>query len=136
MIVCPELSSKSSHRIAKHFFETLSLPGAKILSPVARQAPTKIISTINFSLACQLEANKARKLLLGKTPWVDQACADCPGFLVPAAGGALPPELHPRASGCVPEIAVVFMGPSSKFLDLLPPAPLPPVQKRDAQHTF
>ena len=29
-----------------------------------------------------------------------------------------------------------FHGPSSKFLDLLPPASLPPVQKRDAQHMF
>ena len=28
------------------------------------------------------------------------------------------------------------MAPSSKFLDLLPPAPLPPMQKRDAQHNF
>ena len=26
--------------------------------------------------------------------------------------------------------------PSGKFLDLLPPASLPPVQKRDAQHMF
>ena len=37
------------------------------------------------------------------------------------------PQTVPRASIC-------FIAPSSKFLDLLPPAALPPVQERDAQH--
>ena len=37
-------SSKNSHRIAKTLFEALSLPVAKILSPVARQVPTKLES--------------------------------------------------------------------------------------------
>ena len=32
--------------------------------------------------------------------------------------------------------SICFHGPSSKFLDLLPPASLSPVQKRDAQHMF
>ena len=31
---------------------------------------------------------------------------------------------------------ICFHGPSSKFLDLLPPASPRPVQKRDAQHMF
>ena len=30
----------------------------------------------------------------GKDPWVALACADRPGFLVPGACGAPPPELH------------------------------------------
>ena len=36
----------------------------------------------------------------GKTPWVDQSCADWPGFPVLSAGDAAPPELHPRALNC------------------------------------
>ena len=32
--------------------------------------------------------------------------------------------------------SICLMAPSSKVLDLLPQAPLPPVQKRDAQHKF
>ena len=28
-------------------------------------------------------------LFQGRTPWVDSACADCPGFLVPGATPAL-----------------------------------------------
>ena len=32
--------------------------------------------------------------------------------------------------------SICFHGPSGKFLDLPPPASLPPVQKRDAQHMF
>ena len=47
-----------------------------------------------------------------------------------------PPELHPGVSQCAPGLAFAFMDPSSEFLDLLPPAFLPPVQKRDAQHMF
>ena len=40
MILCPELKQKQP-KDRKTSFETLSLPVAKILSPVARQAPTK-----------------------------------------------------------------------------------------------
>ena len=40
---------------------------------------------------------------------IDQACADCPGFLVPDAGAAPPPELHPGASDCASELAFAFM---------------------------
>ena len=78
-----------------------------------------------------------KKRSQGKTPWVDQACADCPDFPVLGAGGARPPKLHPevtRTSDCAPELAFAFMVHSSTFLDLLPPAPLPPMQKREAQH--
>ena len=35
-------------------------------------------------------------MVQGKTPWVDQACADRPGFPVLGAGGAPPPKLHPE----------------------------------------
>ena len=40
MIVCTEIKQKQSQD-RKTIFETLSLPVAKILSPVVRQAPTK-----------------------------------------------------------------------------------------------
>ena len=36
----------------------------------------------------------------------------------------------------VPQTSICFVAPSIKFLDLLPPAPQPPMQKRDARHTF
>ena len=42
MIVCPEIKQKQP-RDPKTSFETLSVPDAKILSPVARQAPTKCL---------------------------------------------------------------------------------------------
>ena len=38
----------------------------------------------------------------GKTPWVDQSGADCPGFPVLGAGDAPPPKLDPGASKCAP----------------------------------
>ena len=50
-----------------------------------------------------------RELHQGKTPWVDQSCADCPGFPVLGAGHAPPPELHLGASGCAPGLAFAFM---------------------------
>ena len=40
----------------------------------------------------------------GKTPWVDSACADCPGFWVLGAGPA-------QASTCAPGLAFGLMGP-------------------------
>ena len=40
MIVCPEMKQEQPQD-RKTISETLSLPVAKILSPVARQAPTK-----------------------------------------------------------------------------------------------
>ena len=43
---------------------------------------------------------------------------------------------HPGASESAPGLGICFHGPLGKFLDLLPPASLPPVQKRDAQHMF
>ena len=33
----------------------------------------------------------------------------CPGFLVPGAGDAPPPKLHPTTSDCAPELAFAFM---------------------------
>ena len=42
MIVCPEIEQKQPHD-RNTISETLSRPVAKILSPVARQAPTKSI---------------------------------------------------------------------------------------------
>ena len=45
----------------------------------------------------------------GKTPWIDQSCADCPGFPVLGAGHAPPAELHLGASGCAPGLAFAFM---------------------------
>ena len=45
----------------------------------------------------------------GKTPWVDQSCADCPGFPVLGAGDAPRPKLHPGASECAPGLTFAFM---------------------------
>ena len=50
------------------------------------------------------------RMFQGKTPWVDSACADCPGSLVPGATGA-GFQLHLGASDCAPELAFCFMGP-------------------------
>ena len=73
----------------------------------------------------------------GKTRWFDLACADCPGFLAPGAADGWHPELRPEASVSVcPWTSICFMRPSSTFSGLLPPAPLPHVQKWDAQHKF
>ena len=44
-----------------------------------------------------------------ETPWVDQSCADCPGFPVLGAGDAPSPELHPGASVRAPGLAFAFM---------------------------
>ena len=43
--------------------------------------------------------------------------------------------MTPRLPSFIQERQSVH-GPSGNFLDLLPPASLPPVQKRDAQHMF
>ena len=48
------------------------------------------IARYNASKVCEIYI---RKLVLlhwesGKDPWVESACADCPGFLVPCAAGA------------------------------------------------
>ena len=40
LILCPEIKQKQAQDRKAHF-ETMSLPVAKILSPVVRQAPTK-----------------------------------------------------------------------------------------------
>ena len=57
----------------------------------------------------------------GKTPWVDQACADCPGFPVP---GCWRCPLNQYLHSCI--------GPSSRFLDLLRP---PPTTSATTGHT-
>ena len=75
-------------------------------------------------------------LFQGATLWVDQACADCPGVLLRAAGDAPPPELHPGASESVPELAFVVMALRANSWICCPPTPLPPMQKRDEQHKF
>ena len=71
---------------------------------------------------------------MGKSQWVDSACADSPGFLVswvllvprlPTSSRS--PSLRPRTSICP-------LGLVDIWLDLLPKAPPPPVQKGDAQH--
>ena len=66
-----------------------------------------------------------------KDPLVDSACAVFAGYLVSGAADA-------RVLSFVQEpqsvsTSICFMAPLSKFLDLLPPAPLPTVKKRDAQ---
>ena len=73
----------------------------------------------------------------GETPWFDSACADCPGFLVSGAADTPPSSFvqEPQSAPLDPT-SIFFMAAWSKFLDLLPPVPLPSEQKRDAQHKF
>ena len=67
----------------------------------------------------------------GKTPWVDQSRFSGPGCWWCPTSRASSKSL--RVCPC---LSICCHGPSSKFLDLLPPASVPPVQKRDAQHMF
>ena len=92
-------------------------------------------------VACKIALERAVRLdvssanFSAKSPWVASACADCPGFLVLGA----PPA---PASTLVSEPQIVPLGwhfalrALGHCLDLLPAAPPPPVQKRDAQHKF
>ena len=63
-----------------------------------------------------------------KTPWVDSACADCPGFLVRGAADAPPPPSSRSISLC-PWASILLHGPLNICLDLLPAAPPPPIQQ-------
>ena len=62
----------------------------------------------------------------GKTAWVDQSCAECPGFPVLGAGDAPPPELHPGASECAPTLACAFMALRANSLICCPQLPCHP----------
>ena len=57
----------------------------------------------------QLLLRPSTRKIQGKTPWVDQSCADCPGFPALGAGDAPPPEVHPGASERAPGLAFAFM---------------------------
>ena len=46
----------------------------------------------------------------GNIPWVDSACADCPGFLGPGAAGARLPALS-RSLRLCPRSSICFMAP-------------------------
>ena len=60
-------------------------------------------------------ASFASRFSPGITAWVDSACADCPGSLVP--GTAAPAtELHPGASDCAPEVTFASRDAQHKFL--------------------
>ena len=58
-----------------------------------------------------LPLRNVHQVYQGKTPWVDSACADCPGFSGP--GWCSCPRLHLRlgASDCSPRLAFCFTGP-------------------------
>ena len=70
-----------------------------------------------------------------KTPWVDPACADCPGFW---SWVLLMPRPPPSSRSLIlcPWASILLHGPLDTCSDLLPASPPPPVQKRDAQHMF
>ena len=72
-----------------------------------------------------------------ETPWVDSACALLT-VLVLGSGVLLLPQLPPssRSFRLIPWASILLHGPVDICLDLLPAAPLPPVQKQDAQHKF
>ena len=44
----------------------------------------------------------------GKTAWVDSACAECPGFLVLGAAGALAPFIIQEPQQSAPELAFAY----------------------------
>ena len=68
----------------------------------------------------------------GKTPWVDSARAECPGFLVPG-----PVLLVPRLPAALCHWAsICFMGPWRFAWICCPHIPYHLLQKRDAQHMF
>ena len=95
-----------------------------------------IVPSFFHATSIQNVAHFGPKFCQGKTPWVEQSCADCPGFPVLGAGDAPPPELHPGASNCAPGLAFAFMALRRNSWILLPARSLPPAQKRDAQHMF
>ena len=68
-----------------------------------------------------------KNLLRGKAPWVDPACADCPGFLVARAADAFS-RASSRSLKVCPWTSICFMASSRKVLDLLPAPPLPLAQ--------
>ena len=72
----------------------------------------------------------------GKTPWVDQSCADCPGFLVLGVGDAPPPELHPGASECAPGLAFAFMALRANSWICCPQLPHHPSKNRTHNTCF
>ena len=76
MTVCPEIKQKHSQDRKTHF-QTVSLPVAKDLSPVARQAPTKLrfvrnkkgqpeafLAKVFLNLSWVMDATSAPKCLL------------------------------------------------------------------------
>ena len=71
----------------------------------------------------------------GKDPWGHSACTDRPDFLVLGAAPA-PASIFVSEPQIVPLASILLHGPLDSYLDLLPAAPLPPVQNRDAQHKF
>ena len=110
---------------------------------------TKSCAAANEKLHCNIENSKSlrcRKVALSclfpagfKPPRLgthvsDLLSADCPGSPVLGAGDAPPPELHPGASECAPGLAFAFIALRANSWICCPPASLPPVQKRDAQH--
>ena len=60
------------------------------------------------------------RLFQGKTPWIDSACADCPGFWC-WVRLVLGSQLYPAASDCAPELA--FAAEPLGHLDMLRTAP-------------
>ena len=66
-----------------------------------------------------------------KIPWVDSACADCPGFLVRGVAGAPTPRFV-----WAPALAFSSFPIGLLLGDAAHSSPLSPVQKRDAQHKF
>ena len=92
--------------------------------------PVKLVRfVLLFFIVIVFKLNLLRpKCFQGKTAWVDATRANRPGFLLSgAADGSRPLS---RSLRVCPWTSICFMTPSSKFLDLLPPPPLPPAQKK------
>ena len=125
-----ELSEEGS-RLQNRIHRTSAL-----LAKVALERPYKECLRHLVS-GCFSENSRSSLSLIqsGKTPWVDSACADCPGFLVP--GSAPVPGFHLGlgASDCSPGIAFCFAGPWTLLGSAARSSPTTRARKGRSAHT-
>ena len=112
----------------------LSLAGFLTLAPARQRARAVRCWNDIFNLVWKFQSRRAILNFFPifgplRTCWLswfsDPGCWSCPTS-----------RASSRSLRACPWPSICFHGPSSKFLDLLPPASLPPMQKRDAQHMF
>ena len=71
VVICFRLLGPIQHMLVKTIFETLLLPVAKILSPVARQAPTKVAKSQGdkTSSFCRRMSGRNERCQHQSLPW-------------------------------------------------------------------